>query len=424
MSAPDRSRIPFLIAGGGLAGARAAEALREEGAGGRVVLLAAEHDRPYNRPPLSKDFLRGETPRDGIFVHPPAWAAEHDVELRTGAAAARLDVARRTVMLADGEALAFGRLLLATGSEPRRLPIPGAELDNVFLLRTVGDSERIGRAAQDAKRAVMVGGGFIGAEVAASLRQKGLETAVVAREAVLWEHLFGAGLSAAFQRTLTANGVRVLTGETVTRIEGKAGGGRAERVVTSGGQSLECDFVVMGVGAAPRLALAERTPLAVDRGVVTDQYLRASEAGIYAAGDIAAFWSPLYGKRLRVEHWDVAEKHGLIAGRNMAREAAGGGAALEAFDEPPYFFSDLFDLAMEYLGDNAGFEETVVRGAPESSEFTGFYVRGGRLVAALFVNRNGDVDPAWRLIQRRLHVDERVRRHLADPAADLGALAG
>jgi 3-phenylpropionate/trans-cinnamate dioxygenase ferredoxin reductase subunit len=417
------SRIPFLIVGGGLAGGRAAQALREEGAIGRIVLLGDEELRPYNRPGLSKDFLRSESNRDDLFVHPPEWAAQHEVELRTGAKAERLDVQGRTVTLAGGESLAFERLLLATGSAPRRLPIPGAALENVLLLRDVGDAEEIQRLAAGttgAQRAVMVGGGFIGAEVAASLRQMGLETTVVARETVLWEHLFGAELSGVFQRKLTEKGVEVLNGETVARIEGH---GRVERVVTVSGRTIECDFVVMGVGAAPRLTLAEGTPLAVDGGIVTDQHLRTSIPVIYAAGDIASFWSRLYGKHLRVEHWDVAEKHGFVAGRNMAREAAGAGAALESYDEPPYFFSDLFDLSMEYLGHNAGYDETVVRGDPAGNELTGFYLRGGRLVAALFVNRNGDVDPTRRLIQERLTVDDTVRSRLADPTADLAALA-
>jgi 3-phenylpropionate/trans-cinnamate dioxygenase ferredoxin reductase subunit len=414
------SRIPFLIVGGGVAGARAAQALREEGAHGRIVVLADEALRPYNRPGLSKDFLRGESGRDELFVHPPEWAAEHNVELRTGTIAGRLDVPGRTVALGGGESLPFERLLLATGSAPRRLPIPGAALDNVVLLRNVGDAEQIRRLANGAKRVVLVGGGFIGAEVAASLRQMGLETTVVAREPLLWQHLFGTQLSGIFQRKLTEKGVAVLNDETAARIEGDR---RAERVVTTSGRTIECDLVVMGVGAAPRLTLAEGTPLEIDGGVVTDQHLRTSVPGIYAAGDIAAFWSPLYGKRLRVEHWDVAEKHGFIAGRNMAREAAGNGAALESFDEPPYFFSDLFDLSMEYLGHNAGYDDVVVRGDPTAHELTGFYLRGGCLVAGLFVNRNADVDPTRRLIQARLQVDATARRYLADPSADLAVLA-
>ena len=413
--------IPFLIVGGGQAGARAAEALREEGAAGALVVLSADRDRPYNRPPLSKDFLRGETKRDDVFIHPPDWAEAHDVDLRLGVTAKSLDVAAKTVTLADGGVLHFERLLLATGSEPRRLPVPGAELDGVFLLRTLEDSERIKRAAEGKRRAVMIGGGFIGTEVAASLKQKGLDTSVVAREHVLWEHLFGAELARAFHRKLEGKGVQIVNRDTVERIEGN---GRAQRVVTKGGRTLDCDLVVMGVGAAPRLELAEGTPLKVDKGIVTDQFLQTSEPGIYAAGDIARFYSPLYERHLRVEHWDVADKHGHLAGTNMAREAAGHPERREAFDEPPYFFSDLFDLAMEYLGHNEGWDDTVVRGDSKADKLTGFYLREGRVVAALFINRNEDVEPTKRLIRERLRVDDRVRRQLTDPTSDLASLAG
>ena len=286
---------PFVIVGGGLASARAAQALREEGAKGRIVLLTAEDDRPYHRPPLSKDFLRGETPKQDLFVHSPAWWKEHDVE--------------------------------------------------------------------------------------------------------------------------------VVNGDEAVRIEGAGHGAKAVRVVTKGGRTLECDLVVAGVGAAPRTDLAAGTPVQVGNGVLTDEYLQTSQPGIYAAGDIACFYSPLYGRRLRVEHWDVADKHGLVAGRNMARDAAGHPERREAFDEPPYFFSDLFDLAMEYLGHNEGWDATVVRGDPEGDSFTACYLRGARLVAALFVNHTQDVDPTRALIQRRLQVDDATRQSLADLQVDLGALA-
>jgi 3-phenylpropionate/trans-cinnamate dioxygenase ferredoxin reductase subunit len=417
-TAPDRA--PFVVVGGGVAGAHAAAALRAEGARGRIVLIGAEPDRPYNRPPLSKDFLRDETPRDRVYVHPPDWGREHDVELRAAQTVERLDLGARSVTLAGGAVVGYERLLLATGSAPRPLTVPGAGLEGVLLLRTLADAERIKRAARDARRVVMVGGGFIGAEVAASLRQKGLETTVVAREGVLWEHLFGAGLAGAFQRRLERGGVRVLTRDEVVRIEGD---GRAERVVTAGGETLPCDLVVAGIGATPNTALLDGTGLTVERGgVVTDATLQTSRPGVYAAGDIARFYSPLYERHLRVEHWDVAIKQGTLAGRNMAREAAGHAEAREPFAEPPYFFSDLFDLAMEYLGHNEGWDDTVFRGDPAGDAFTGFYLRHGRLVAALFVNRNRDVGPTRTLIEQRLDVDGRARRLLGDPSADLRAL--
>jgi 3-phenylpropionate/trans-cinnamate dioxygenase ferredoxin reductase subunit len=264
-----------------------------------------------------------------------------------------------------------------------------------------------------------VGGGYIGGEVAASLRQKGLEPTVVAREKVLWEHVFVAPVAMAFPRKLEGGGVRVVNGDTVVRIEGQ---GRAERVVTERGLTIECDAVVGGIGAAPRLELVEGTSIKVDKGVLVDRFLRTSARGIYAAGDIARFYSPLYGMRLRVEHWDVAEKHGLLAGRNIAREAAGKASTRESFDEPPYFYSDLFDLALEYLGSGRPTDSVVVRGEVEGGSFSAFYVRRGRLMGAAFVNRNEEVEPVKALIQQRLRVDARVRRQLGDPASDLGAL--
>ena len=413
-------RIPFLIVGGGQAGGRAAEALRAEGAKGAVVVLSSDSDRPYNRPPLSKDFLRGETGREGVFLHPEGWEREQDVTLRTVTPVRALDVPGRSLTLGDGEVLGFERLLLATGSEPRRLDLPGAELDGVLLLRTLRDSARIKRAAAGKRRAVTIGGGFIGAEVAASLKQTGLETVVFAREPVLWQHLFGPLLAPVFHRKLERKGVRIVTRDAVVGIEGE---GRAQRVVTAGGERIECDLVVAGIGASPRLALAEGTPLDVDGGVVVDEFLQTSAPGIYAAGDIARFYSRIYERHLRVEHWDVADKHGAIAGKNMAREAAGPPHRRVAFDEPPYFFSDLFELSMEYLGDNQGWDDTVVRGDLEGEAVTGFYLKQGRLVAALFVNRNEDVEPSRALIRGRLQVDDRARRVLSDPRAELAALA-
>src|SRR5687767_3021097 len=286
-SRASRSKIDFLIVGAGGAGGSAAEALRKEGAKGRIVMVGSEVERPYNRPPLSKDFLRGETPKRDIYLQPSEWAALHDVNLRTSTRAERLDTRARTVTLSDGETLTFKRLLLATGSAPRKLDIPGADLENVLLLRTVGDSERIQRAAAGGRRVVLVGGGFIGGEVGASLRQKGLDVTVVAREPILWEHIFGPELAGTFQRKLEHGGVRVLNEDSVVRIEGAT---RAERVVTERGHTIECDLVVVGIGADPRLDLLEGTSIDVDGGVLVDRFLRTNVRGIYAAGDIARFY--------------------------------------------------------------------------------------------------------------------------------------
>lgn len=421
MSAPAPQRVDFVIVGGGLAGAKAAEAFRAESPTGTITLIGREADRPYNRPPLSKDYLRGETKREDVFVHPADWARQHDVELRLGATARRLDAGNRTLTLDDGSSLTFERLLLATGSEPRSLDVPGADLENVLYLRTLGESDKIRETAQGKRRAVMIGGGFIGAEVAASLRQLGLESTLVTRDSVLWERQFGAQMGAAFQKKLESQGVTILNRDEAAAIEGD---GRVARVRTKQGQTLPCELVVIGVGVSPDLELAKGTPLAVEDGIVVDQYLETDHPGIYAAGDIARFYSPLYEQRLRVEHWDVAQQHGEIAGKNAARDAAGRRGDRQPFDQPPYFFSDLFDLSMEYLGHNRGFDDLVIRGDPTNFDCTGFYVKGGRLVAAIFVNRNGDVEPSRALISNRLGVDGGMRAKLADPSIDLQSLAG
>jgi 3-phenylpropionate/trans-cinnamate dioxygenase ferredoxin reductase subunit len=414
-----QAQIPFVIVGGGLASAKAAETIRQEGASGAVVLLSRDVDRPYHRPPLSKDFLRGETKRDDVFVHSEDWAREQHVDIQLGVTVERLDVTNHALTLNDGSTVGFERLLLATGAWPRSLPVPGAGLEGVLQLRTLRDSAAIQQAAQGKRRAVMIGGGFIGAEIAASLRQMGLETAVIARERVLWEHLFGAQLSGVFQRTLADHGVQILNGDEAARIEGA---GRVERVVTKAGHTLDGDLVVFGVGASPETKLAEGTSLKVENGIVTDQYLQTNAPGIYAAGDVARFYSPLYEQLLRVEHWDVAQQQGEIAGRNLAREAAGNPGARQAVDQPPYFFSDLFDLSMEYLGYNQGWDEIITRGDPAGNEFTGFYLKARRLVAALFIRRNADVEPSRALIQRRLQVDDQIRHALSDPSTDLASM--
>lgn len=421
MAAATSRPAEFVVVGGGLAGAKAAEAFRAERSTGTIALVGREADRPYHRPPLSKDYLRGETKREDVFVHPAEWSREHNVDLRLGAAARRLDVANRTLILDDGSPLGFERLLLATGSTPRSLDVPGGDLENVRYLRTLEESDEIRETARGKRRVVLIGGGFIGAEVAASLRQLGLESTIVTRDSVLWERPFGARLGSVFQKKLEAQGVTVLNRFDAAALEGS---GRVERVRTKQGRVLPCDMVVVGVGVSPDLEIAKDTPLAVGGGILVDQYLETNQPGVYAAGDIAEFYSPLYERRLRVEHWDVAQQHGEIAGRNAARDAAGRRGDRQAFDQPPYFFSDLFDLSMEYLGYNGNYDDLVVRGDPATFDCTGFYLRGGRLVAAVFVNRNGDVEPSRALIGARLAVGDEVRRKLADPSVGLQSLAG
>ncbi len=412
------AKVPFLIVGGGLAGAKAAESLRDEGVTDEITLIAAEPDRPYHRPPLSKDYMRGESKREDVFVHPATWAERNRVTLELGTKADKLDVGARTVSVGS-KMFEFERLLIATGSEPIPLPVPGGQLAGVYLLRTLRDSETIQKAAKGKKSAVLIGGGFIATELAASLHQMGLETFLITREKIVWEKFFGPALSAVFQRTMVDGGAHVLNEDEVIRIEGDT---NVKQVVTKKGQTIPCDLVVAGVGVKPILDLAKSGGLEVEDGVIVNRFLQTSAPGIYAAGDIATFYSPLYSKSMRVEHWDVAQQHGILAGKNMAREAARKSDEREPFDQPPYFFSDLFDLSMEYLGDNKEADEHITRGDPTGKEFTGFYLKKGRLVAALFANRNPDVEPTKALIRQRLQVDLLMRSRLADPAFDLAKL--
>jgi 3-phenylpropionate/trans-cinnamate dioxygenase ferredoxin reductase component len=365
----------FVIVGAGMAGGKAAETLREEGFDGRIVLLGAESERPYERPPLSKDYLRGESERNAIFLQEdPGWYAEHDVELRTETAVEALDVGGREVVLAGGERVAYGALLLTTGAEPKPLPVPGSDLDGVHMLRTVADSEAL-RAVLDAGgRLVVVGAGWIGCEVAASARQRGMEVTVIEPLSVPLERVLGPELGAFYRDVHLDHGVELRLGDGVAAIEGS---GRAERVRTSDGATVDCDAVVVGVGVAPRTELAEGI-LDVDNGILVDAGLRASADGVFAAGDVANHDHPLLG-RLRVEHWANALEQGPAAARAML------GQDVE-YDRVPYFFSDQYDVGMEYAGHSRPDDEVVFRGDPASREFIAFWLRDGRVVAGMNVN--------------------------------------
>ncbi len=365
----------FVIVGAGMAGGKAVETLREEGFDGRIVLLGAEPERPYERPPLSKDYLRGEAERGGVYLQEDAgWYGAHEVELRTSTAVGSLDVGERAVVLDGGERIAYDALLLATGAEPKRLPIAGADLDGVHVLRTFEDSDTLRAVLESGGRLVVIGAGWIGCEVAASARQKGMEVTVAEPQSVPLEGVLGPELGAFYREVHAEHGVDLRLGESVEAIEGS---GRAERVRTSGGAELECDAVVVGVGVAPRTALAEGV-LDVDNGILVDASLRASADGVFAAGDVANHDHPLLG-RLRVEHWANALEQGPTAARAMLGQDV-------VYDRVPYFFSDQYDVGMEYAGHSRAGDEVVFRGDPASREFIAFWVRDGRVAAGMNVN--------------------------------------
>jgi 3-phenylpropionate/trans-cinnamate dioxygenase ferredoxin reductase subunit len=389
------SRPTYAVAGAGLAGAKAAETLRGKGFDGRVVLIGAEPERPYERPPLSKDYLRGEAERESARVHDERFYEKNDVELMLGRSVVRLDPGAHEVELDGGERLAYDRLLLATGAEPRRLPVPGAELDGIHLLRTLADADALRAALGRGGRLVVAGGGWIGCEVAASARQMGLEVTIVEPGEAPLARVLGAELGNVYRELHEANGVRVLTGHGV---EGFAGAGSVERVVLTGGRAIECDLAVVGVGVEPRTELAAAAGLAVDGGVLVDAHLRTSAPDVFAAGDVASVEHPLLGGRVRVEHWANALNQGSAAARSMLGRG-------EPYTRLPYFYSDQFDLGMEYSGHARHWDEVVIRGSTETRELIAFWLDGGRVVAGMNANVWDVTEPIQALIRSGARVD-------------------
>ncbi|MEA2422526.1 MAG: 3-phenylpropionate/trans-cinnamate dioxygenase ferredoxin reductase component [Thermoleophilaceae bacterium] len=398
-----------VIVGAALAGAKAAEALRAEGFDGRVVLLGAEPERPYERPPLSKDYLRGESDREKVYVHPAGFYEEHGIELRTATTVEGIDTGSRAVELAGGERVPFDRLLIATGAEPRRLRVPGADLPGVHYLRDLADADALAARLAGGGRVVVIGAGWIGAEVAASARQRGLEVALVETASVPLERVLGPEVGAIFARVPRDHGVELHTGGGIEAFEGN---GRVERVRLVSGRTLDCDFAVVGVGVAPRVALAERAGIAVGDGILVSKRLETSVAGIFAAGDVANAFHPFYGRKLRVEHWANALNQPVTAARAMLGKPG-------AYERVPYFFSDQYELGMEYTGYADKWDEVVFRGDPDRLEFVAFWLREGRVLVGMNVNVWDVTDAIKALIQSREPVP--VAR-LADPDVPLEGL--
>ena len=399
----------FVIVGAGMAGGKAVETLREEGFDGRVVLLGAEAERPYERPPLSKDYVRGESERGAVYLQEDAgWYDENGVELRTSTTVESLDVAARAVVLAGGERIDYDALLLATGAEPKRPPIPGADLDGVHVLRTLDDSDAL-RAVLDAGgRLVVVGGGWIGCEVAASARQRGMDVALVEPQSVPLEGVLGPELGAFYRDVHADHGVGLHLGTGVEAIEGD---GRAERVRTSDGSVLDADAVVIGVGVAPRTRLAEGV-LDVDNGILVDASLRASVDGVFAAGDVANHDHPLFG-RLRVEHWANALEQGPSAARAMLGQDA-------VYERVPVLLLRPVRRRDGVRGPRRPGDEVVFRGAPAAREFIVFWLRDGRVTAGMNVNVWDVNEHLQALVRSGATVDP---ARLSDPDVPLDDLA-
>ena len=399
----------MVIVGASLAGAKAAETLRDEGFDGRIVLVGEESERPYERPPLSKDYLRGEAERSKVYVHDEGFYAANDIELRTSCHVETIDVRSHEIVLAAGERLSYDRLLLSVGAEPRRLSLPGADLPGVLYLRTLSDSDELHARLEAGGHVVVIGAGWIGAEAAASARQKGLEVTLVEMAEVPLERVLGAEVGAIFRDIHTDHGVRFVGGAGVDGLEGS---GRVERVRLADGTAIDCDFVVVGVGVRPRTELVERAGLVVDNGIVVDEFLGTSVPGIFAAGDVANARHPFYGTHIRVEHWANALNQGPAAARGMLGKGT-------AYDRLPYFFSDQYDVGMEYSGFATEWDQILFRGEPATREFMAFWLKHERVVAGMNVNVWDVTDPIQALIRSRNPVD---RARLADPEVPLADL--
>ena len=402
----------LLLVGGGMASANCAAELRRRGAEGSILLVGREPEPPYERPPLSKEYLRGEAERADAYVNPPEWYEENGVELRTRTNVMSLDPEARVAKLQGGDEVRFGKALLATGANVNILRVDGAELDGIHYLRAFGNSDSIREAAGEAERVVMVGGSYIACEVAASLRATGTEVAIVCMEDVVLSRTFGEDAGRWFHELLESKGVEIHAGETLAAYEGDES---VETVVTESGASVEGDFVVVGAGVTPDTMLAKRAGLEVENGIVCDETLQSSAEGIYAAGDVCNYESRIHGRRLRVEHWDVAMQQGRHAAKGMLGES-------EPYDVVPYFFSDLADWAsLEYVGPAFEWDQEIWRGDREAGEFSVFYISAGKVAGALSVGRSEDLGHARELIAKGVDVAGGAAA-LADPDADLSRL--
>lgn len=400
----------IVIIGASTAGANAAATLRREGFDGSVTLVGADPNPPYDRPPLSKEYLRGE--HDLTPLYPAEFWAEHDVETRFGVAATRVDPRRRTVELADGSQLAYDHVLIATGGHNRRPPIPGIDLAGVHGLRHAADADAIRADARPGGRAVVVGMGFIGCEVAASLAMLGMEVTAVEPQSAPLAAVLGHEVGHVVADLHRSHGVRLRLRDAVDRFEGDENG-RASTVVTREGHRLEADLVVVGLGIRPATEVVDGTDVAVDDGVLVDAHAHASVEGVYAAGDAARYHHPLLDRRIRVEHWTNAAKQGAAAARSMLGIG-------EPYADVPWFWSDQYETTIQYVGHAPEWDELVVRGDLEGRRFSAFYLASGRLHACVGFNRPRDVRAATRLLAAGVHPSP---AELRDEATDLRELA-
>jgi 3-phenylpropionate/trans-cinnamate dioxygenase ferredoxin reductase component len=410
-------KVDYLLVGGGLASANCARWLREEGAGGEILLVGREPDAPYNRPECSKGYLRGEESREEPLFRPAEWWSEQRIELLTRTSVTSLDVQARTAKLSNKEEVSFEKALIATGANVRRLNVDGCELEQIYYLRTLGNADSIREGVAEAEEVVLIGGSYIACEVAASLTMLGKNCTLVMQEEHTLERGFGARVGRFFQELLEAHGVRVHGGDELERFEGD---GRVGKVVTRHGLELAADAVVIGAGVTPDVGLAQRAGLAIGErgGVSCSSRLETSVPGVFAAGDICEYESVIHGgAAMRIEHWDVAFNQGKTAALNML------GRDL-AHEEVPYFYSVLGDWGeLEYVGPASEWDEEIVRGSMDAGAFTNWYLNSGVVKAALTFGRSDDLDHARRLLVSGAVIDEQQKAALRDPDADLAGVA-
>jgi 3-phenylpropionate/trans-cinnamate dioxygenase ferredoxin reductase component len=421
--------VKYLLVGGGVAGAAAAEAIRERDRDGELLLITQESTRPYHRPPLSKEALRERHPRATFFTHPPSWYVEHGIELRTGRRAAHLDTARHSLVLDDGKEVSFDRLLLATGAAPKHLTIPGHDLPSLHYLRTFDDLERLHHAVDKAKaeghrhargtgrgRVAVIGSGLLGAELAASLTQMGLEVELLLKKELPWSRFAGETTAKWASRFLEQRGVAVHPHGAPLRLEGD---GRVQRVVLPNQQVLTCDFAVAAIGVTANKELLRGTPIAAEKAILTDEYCRTNAEDVYAAGDCAAIFDPLFGKHRLLDHFDSARTVGALAGRNMT-------GANEAYADVSHFWSELFGLRLDAWGESRHVHHRLVRGntSPESPDFIEFGLSAdNRISQVVAVNHAGDHETLRELVKRRAGIGGHEEL-LKDPGSDLTQLLG
>ncbi|MCZ6524863.1 MAG: FAD-dependent oxidoreductase [Alphaproteobacteria bacterium] len=401
--------LTYVIIGAGQAGGRAAETLRAEGFAGRVVVVGAEAYVPYERPPLSKQLLKGEEGPERAFLHPPEYYPEKEIELRLGCRAEAIDARARRVSLSDGETLGYDKLLITTGSRVRKLDLPGAELPGIHYLRDLGDCFALRRALTPGAALAVIGGGYIGLEVAAAARARGCRVTVLEMAPEIMSRQLAPEVGAFMAELHRAAGVEIRTGVAVT---GLAGAGRVERILSGDDAPVEADVVVIGVGIEPETGLAESAGLALDNGIVVDERGRTSEPRIFAAGDVTNHPNPLLGRRLRLESWQNAQNQAIAAARAMCGRE-------QAYAEVPWFWSDQYDVNLQMVGLPERWERLVFRGEVGAHKFTVFYLEDDRVVAANAVNQGRDIRPARQLIAERRPVDA---ERLADPGVSLKTL--